>query len=153
MATHSIAPVVRAKLVQLLTTAVGSSTVSVTYSNPGSKRISDNVYLGDIPVAHDTYAVFRGTARKKREEEHYTEVIVDCFRGGDDSSDAEAAAFTLFGAVEDAIANDVGLGLNTTEPTLRCLVETWKMKVSFDMGRDGWAAKITAEIRVQIRLQ
>lgn len=127
------------------------SPISVTYSNPGEKRVQDNIYLGDIPDAKSSIPVMRA-ARKKREEDYLVEVIVDSFRGGDDSQSAETAAFNLFAAVEDALANDPQLGV-TTEPTLRLTLDHWKLKVSFDMAREGWAAKITIEIRVQTRLQ
>lgn len=151
MSTTSRVVAVRTKLKDLLTAAVDADT-KVFYSEPSGQNMpNDSIYNGDVRSGSQEIPVQR-PGRKKREESFVTDIVIRCTRGGADSSAAETRAYALLAVLEDVLADDVNLGLNATDPTLRAHLEEYEHASTVDETQRGARCTLTAGVRVDVRL-
>lgn len=144
MPTVSTAPVVKTRLLELLTAA--ATGVQVGRHHPGDALEPESIFTGrvrgnsEIPVAR--------AGRKKREEEYTIEVWF-VVAHATTQLDAELRAFELLGLLEDLLANDPTLG---QDPTTRATLDGWETETSFDAGTGGHQTLLRADVGVACRL-
>lgn len=161
MVTSSTIPTFKAGLVTLFTSALATASrdsgqVQVSYAWPGPDTEPEAVFLGFHPeirdlrleAVHDIPTIKAG--RKQRQESYTVPVTVWTFRPDLSASAAatvESEAFTLFGLLEDELADDPQGGVTSIQ---------WAKVGDFSstlwpFGK-GWACELVFEIDVEARL-
>lgn len=105
----STVPTVKGQLVTLLEQQGELSAVQVAWGEPGTDSIQQECVFVGRAVKNEAQAT-----NVKREENYTVEVWASVLYPADDSQTAETRAWTLAGAVEDAIAANRRLGLPGT---------------------------------------
>lgn len=139
-------PAVKKKLVELVAAALPGK--QVTYSHPGDAQRDEGVYLGDVRGTRG-YAAMRA-GRKPRQEAYQVDLYCVAIRPGANAEVAEAAAFELSAAVENALAEDPTLG--------GLLVEAWAGEADFTSntfiaGNEGWGCEVRLSVAISARLR
>jgi hypothetical protein len=163
MSTTSTIPTVKARIVTVLTTALATAGTSggqvpVTYAWPGPSTEPECVFLGPHPetadirldASHQVPTIKAG--RKQRQEDYPVRVTVWEFRpdlSPSDADDAEARAFLLAGAIEDALANDPTLGL--AQGVVQHITVGDISSTLFPFQK-GWACELAIDVQVKARL-
>lgn len=147
MATRSTSPTFRAALLAALQARPALAQVQVSYSHPGDAREDESVYLGEIRGSSEIPTV--RTSRKKREERYTLDVWIDVDAVGPDAQTASERAWTLFGELEDILADDPTVGL--TAPFWAVLGD-FTETLMFDESRRGWGSLLRAGVDVEARL-
>lgn len=138
-------PTVAARLVALLTDTLPG--VNVTRGGLSSVSTNENVFIGGVEKGSHTIPTSR-PGRKKRDEQYL--LITNINVASSDGPDvAEGRAYELFGELQDALFNDVTLGLQ--EPTLRCDIDEFESDIFIDDG-NAWRCIIVIKIRIMVRL-
>lgn len=147
MASRSTVPTVRAALFAALTARPAFSAVQVAYSHPGQAIEAESVYLG-AARGSDNIPVVR-VGRKKRQESYILDVFFDVVADGPTSQEASERAWTLFGELEDLLADDPSLGL--AQPFWAVLGD-WTETLFFDDARQGFGSLLRAGVQIEARL-
>jgi len=137
----------KAALVSMLTTAYASAhpEVAVYPGHPGPVDVADLVAVTSVAAQQEPGPMRVGA--RTREESLRITAVISCYRGGgvEVQPTVTAAAFTLLGVLEDAIADD---------PTLAGTV-TWAQVESYDLAEaddpDILAAGRVSEISVVVQ--
>jgi hypothetical protein len=147
MATRSTVPIVRAALFTALAARPALVGVQVAYSHPGQAVEAEAVYLGAARGSDDVPVVRAG--RKKRQESYTLDVFFDVVADGPTGQEASERAWTLFGELEDLLADDPSLGL--PQPFWAVLGE-WTETLFFDDARQGFGSLLRAGVQIEARL-
>lgn len=147
MATRSTAPTFRAALLAALQARPALAAVQVTYSHPGATLDTDSVYFGETRGSMDV-PVIRG-GRKKREERYTLDVWFDVAAVGPDAQTASERAWSLFGELEDVLADDPSVGL---EAPFRAVLGDFTETLMLDEARQGWGSLLRAGVDCETRL-
>lgn len=145
MATRSTVPTVRAAVFAALTARLAG--VQVGYSHPGSAIEAEAVYLGAARGSDEVPVVRAG--RKKRQESYTLDVFFDVVADGPTGQEASERAWTLFGELEDLLADDPSLG--QAQPFWAVLGE-WTETLFFDDARQGFGSLLRAGVQIEARL-
>lgn len=166
MATQSTVPTVKARLVTVFTTALATSgveggQVAVHYAWPGVESTAEMVFLGRHPeLVGDPFTGLAARSaipnmkagRKQRQESYDVEATIWSFSPdltAEAAATAEQRAFTIFGEIEDVLADTPKLGL-TTGIIQRASIEVFEVGlIPFEKG---WASVIVPTIKVEARL-
>jgi len=110
----STAPAVKAYLftqLQANITAASGSSLLVCYDEPGPYEPDDIVSVGDVTARNTAQLAMVGSGGAGWLIENYSlEVVVDCFRGGDDPQTVDERAWALIGQVEAVVRTDPSCG-------------------------------------------
>lgn len=148
----STAPQVKAYLFTQLQTAitpVTGSSLLVCYDEPGPNEPDDIVSVGDVTTRTTTPLAMVGSGGAGWLIEDYSiEVVVDCYRGGDDPQTVTERAWALIGQVETVVRNDPSLGgLAIEAKPGSCRSESM-----WDDAHKGRRVRVTVAVDVQAQL-
>lgn len=147
MATRSTAPTFRSALLAALQARAALAQVQTGYSHPGDTREDESIYLGEVRGTSEVPLIRAG--RKKREERYTLDVWFDVDAVGPDAQTASERAWSLYGELEDILADDPTVGLGAPFwAALGDFTET----LMFDESRRGWGSLLRAGIDVEARL-
>jgi hypothetical protein len=147
MATRSTVPTVRAALVTALAARPALTGVQVAHSHPGAAVEVESVYLGRARGS-DNVPVMRA-GRKRRQESYTVDVFFDVVGDGPTGQDASERAWTLFGELEDLLADDPSLG---QAPPFWAVLGEWDETLFFDDTRQGFGSLLRAAVQIEARL-
>jgi len=147
VATRSTAPTFRAALLAALQARPALSAVPVTYSHPGDARENEAIYLGEVRGSSDIPTI--RAARKARQERYTLDVWIDVDAVGPDAQTASERAWTLYGELEDILADDPSVGLPAP---FWAVLGDFTETLMFDEARRGWGSLLRAGIDVEARL-
>lgn len=147
MSTTTLVPV-KLKLIDLLVGRPGLAGTQIGYRWPGDATEQEAIWLGDSRGA-GTYPVMRA-GRKPRDELYTFDVFLQVLTPDALDETSELRALELLAELEDVVADDPGLGLGGTHPTLVARVASWAS--TNGLLESGWGTVIKADIEVKSRL-
>lgn len=147
MASRSTVPTVRTTLITALAARPALAGVQVVRAHPGQAIEPEAVYLGAARGSDEIPVIRAG--RKKRHESYTLDVFFDVVADGPDDQEASERAWTLFGELEDLLADDPSLGL--TQP-FWAVVGEWTEALFFDDARQGFGSLLRAAVKIESRL-
>lgn len=147
MASRSTVPTVRSALLVALGARAALAAVQVSYSHPGQAIEPESVYLGAARGSDEIPVIRAG--RKKRQESYTLDVFFDVVADGPTGQEASERAWTLFGELEDLLADDPSLG----QPApLWAVLGDWSETLFFDDARQGFGSLLRAAVQIEARL-
>ena len=164
MATTSTVPTVKARLVTVFTTALATASASggqvpTSYAWPGpSTSAEEQVFLGHHPELRDialnpSHEIPNVKAGRKQREETYqvpvTVWVFDTDSTPDAAATVEARAYTLFGLLEDVLADDPQIGL--AQGVIQWAKTAGHVTTLWPFNK-GWACSLVFDVDVSARL-
>jgi hypothetical protein len=129
----------------VITTSVPPPLVKIGPPQVGVQIPDDLIIIGEQTRQAYQPTVMRGDGGAGWLQEDYkTTLVVDVYRGGDDSTVAQSRLFTLVNAVDDAIRNDPSL--NTT--VILAWPSAHNYTLDWEPDAKGWIARCDMEISV-----
>lgn len=147
MATTSMVPTVKRRLIELLRAVAAFSKIQIEYSPPG-KPESETIFLGRTTGAHEVAGFKAG--RKPRDERFTMNLHIEVtIPDAEDGAEAEARTFEILTVVENLLAETPRLGFEPSEFTA-ATGGSWESASA--PAQRGWDAAIRYEIECHARL-